>query len=73
MEAQTALVRADGAVELHTVTDVHLYLTLIVYPGHTEGRDALRLHDAFYDLCLLELRMLVVHVLNGFQHFPYSL
>ena len=47
MQAQTALVRANRAVELHTVAAVDLHLALIVHPRHTEGDDALRLHEAF--------------------------
>ena len=73
VEAQSALVRADGAIELYAVTDVHLYLALVVNPGHAEGRDAFRLHDALYDLCLFELGMLVVHIFNAFQHLSYCL
>jgi len=73
MEAQTALVRTDGTVELHTVADVHLYLALVVDPGHTEGDDALRFHDALHDFCLLKLRMLVIYVFDRLQYFTYSL
>ena len=73
METQTALIRTDGAVELHAVTDVHLHLTLVVHPGHTECRDALGLNDALDDLCLLKFGMLVVHVLDGLQHFSHCL
>ena len=64
MEAQTALVRSYGAVELYAVTEVHLYLALVIDPGHTECDDALGFHDTFYNLCLLKLRMLIVHILD---------
>ena len=73
MEAQTALIRTDSTVELHTVTDVHLHLALVVHPRYTEGDDTLRFHDALHNFCLFKFRMLVVHVLNRFQHFAYSL
>ena len=39
MEAQTALVRTNGTVELYPVANIHLYLALVVYPGHTECDD----------------------------------
>ena len=42
MEPQTALVGADGAVELHTIAVVHLNLSLVVHPGNTEHDDPLR-------------------------------
>ena len=73
METQTALVRTDGAVELYTVTEVHLYLALIIHPWHTESDDALRLHDAFDNACALELRVLVVDILYRNEHFAYCL
>ena len=73
VEAQTALIGTDGTVELHTVADVDLHLTLVVYPGHTEGRDALGFYNALYNLRLLKLGVLVVNVLNRFKDFSYSL
>ena len=36
VEAQAALVGADGGVELDAVAAVHLHLALIVDPGHAE-------------------------------------
>ena len=41
MEAQAALVGADGAVELDTVAHVDLSLALVVHPRNTEHHDAL--------------------------------
>ena len=73
VKAQTALVRTNGAIELHAIADIDLYLALVVDPGHAERRDAFRLHDALYDFCLFELGMLVVNVLYGFQHLSYCL
>ena len=73
METQTALVRTDGTVELNAVADVHLYLALVIDPGHTESGDALWFYDALHDFSLLKLRMLIVHVLDRFKHFAYSL
>ena len=64
MEAQSALVRADGAVELHAIANVHLHLALVVNPRHAERGDALWLHDALDNLGFFKLGMLVVDVLN---------
>ena len=41
MEAQTALVGSDGAVELDAVAVVHLNLTLVVHPRNPEQNGAL--------------------------------
>ncbi len=73
METQSAFVRADGAVELYAVADVHLHLAFVVDPGHAEGGDALGFHDALHDLCLLKFGMLVVDVLDRGQHFSHGL
>ena len=73
MEAQTALIRTDSAIELYTVTDVHLYLAFVVDPRHTEGNDALRLNDALHYLGFLKLRMLIVNILDRLQYLTYSL
>ena len=73
VESQSTLIRADGAVELHAVAQVHLYLALVVDPGHTEGNDALGFHDALHDLRLLELGVLVIHILDALQHLSDSL
>ena len=54
MEAQTALVGADGGVELHTVAAVDLHLAGVVNPGHPEHHDALRLNDAFDQTVLFD-------------------
>ena len=43
MEAQAALVGANGGVELDAVAAVHLDLALVVNPGHAEHDDALGL------------------------------
>ena len=73
MEAEAALVGADGAVELHAVADVDLHLALVVDPRHAERRDALRLDDALHNLRFLELGVLVIDVLDALQHFADSL
>ena len=63
METQATLVRANGAVELHAITDVYVHLAFVVYPRHTESQHALWLYDALDDLCLFKFRMLVVYIL----------
>ena len=64
MEAQSALIRTDGRVELYAVADVHLNLTLVVDPGYAECGDALGLHQALDDFRFLKLRMLVIYILD---------
>ena len=46
MEAQTALVGSDGAVELDAIAVVHLNLTLVVHPRNPEQNGALGLSVA---------------------------
>jgi hypothetical protein len=73
MEAQAALVGADGAVELHAVAAVHLDLALIIDPGHTEADDALGLHQTLDQAGLLVLGVLFHHGLDALQHLTHSL
>ena len=73
MEAETALIGTDGTVELDTIAGVGLDLAFVVYPGYAEGEDAVRLYQAFHNLGLLKLGMLIVHILDGFQNLLNSL
>jgi len=73
MEAQSALVRADGAIELNAIAQVHLHLALVVDPRHAERDDALWLHYTLHNLGFLKLRMLVVDVLDRLQHLANGL
>ena len=73
VETQTALVRADRAVELNAITEVGLHFARIVNPRHTEREDPVRLDHPLDDLCLLEFRMLVVHFLDGVEDLADSL
>ena len=59
MEAQAALVGADGAVHLDAEAAVDLYLALVVDPGDAEHDDALGHADALEDLGLAVLGVLV--------------
>ena len=62
MEAETSLVGAYGAVELHAVAYVDVYLALVVGPWHAERDDTLWLYEPLYEPCILKLRMLVVDI-----------
>ena len=73
VETRTTLVRANGIVELYAVTEVDLDLTLVVYPGDTEGEDTVGLDEALDDLVLLKLWMLVVNVLDRKEDLTDSL
>ena len=57
VQAQAALVGADGAVELHAEAAVHLDLAVVVDPRHAEHDDALGLDDALEQRGLLVLGM----------------
>ncbi len=73
METDTSLVRADSVVELHTVADIVLNLALVVYPAHTECKDAVRLDHALDNTRLFPFGMLVINLFYGQKHFMYSL
>ena len=73
METETALVGTDRAVELNAITQIGLHLAGIIHPSHAEGEDTVGLYHALDDLSLLELRMLVVHFLDGVEDFADSL
>ena len=73
MEAESALVRADGAIELDPVAEVGLDLTVVVNPGHSESEYPVRLDKTLDDLSFLELGVLVVDFLDGLENFLDSL
>ncbi len=64
MEAQAALVGADGRVELNAVAAVDLDLAVVVHPGDTELNDTLGLDKALQQGILFPLGMLVDHQLQ---------
>ncbi|MPM69412.1 hypothetical protein SDC9_116357 [bioreactor metagenome] len=45
VEAQSALVGADGRVELNPVSPINLYVPGVIHPGDPEHDDSLRFHD----------------------------
>ena len=73
VEAQTALVGADGVVELDAVAGIDLHLAPVVHPDHLEGERAVGLHDAFRDAVGLEFGVLVVGFLHGHEHLAHGL
>jgi len=62
VETDTTFVRPDSGIELHTITEVGLYLSFVIYPIHTEGMDTIRLYNTFDDFCLSKFWVLVVHI-----------
>jgi hypothetical protein len=73
METDTALVRTDSRVKLHTVTTVDMYLAGIVHPRNSELNEAFGLNDAFYNAQSLQLRIRLDNRLEGFQNLGNSL
>ena len=73
MEANAALVWADGIVELHAVAQIDVDLTVVVDPRHAEGDDTVGLDQPFNQLGPLKLGVLVIHVLNRKKHLTHGL
>ena len=64
MQPDPALVGSDRVVELHTIADIDLYLSLVVYPRHTELDLTIRFGDPLQD------RFSPVHCLIRFHNRP---
>ena len=73
MQAQAALVGADGAVELNAEATVHLNLARIVHPGYTELDKTLRLDQALQHTVFLVFRVLFHQSLQAFQNLAHGL
>ena len=73
METNTAFVRANGIVELHTIAEVRLNFTLIIHPRYTESKDTVRFNQTFYNFRFLELGMLIIDIFDGKKNFLYGL
>ena len=69
METEASLVWSYGAVELYTVSGVGLDLSAVVNPSDAEGEYTVWLDHSLHYLSFFKFRMLVVDILNGFQHF----
>ena len=68
METKASFIRAYRRIELNAVTEVGLYLTLVIDPRYAEREDTIRFHHSLHDLSLLELGVLVVHLFNRLQY-----
>ena len=73
MEAQAALVGADGVVELHAVALVDADMALVVHPGHAEEDHAVRLDHALEDGVALVDGIAVHDRREGFEHLARRL
>ena len=73
MEAETALVRTDGRVELNSVAAVYLYLAGIVNPGDTEAYETLRVCHAAEDIVFDKLGALLDNLLKRSENLFYCL
>ena len=68
-EAETALVRTDGGVELYAETAVYLDLAVTIDPGYTELDNTLGLDKALKQTGFLILGMLLDHGFEGTKNF----
>ena len=68
MEAQAALVGADGGVELHAVAAVDLNLAVVVHPGDAEDDNALRLDEALDQAVGLPFGVLIDDELQALEN-----
>ena len=73
MEADSALVWADGTAALNTVCSVYLDISFVVKPWNAENDDALRLHNSFEDFEIHEIWMLDYIWGYAFKNFLDSL
>ena len=71
VEAQAALVRAEGAVHLHAISLVDVNLSKIVGPGNSEHDDAFRLNHPLKDFKVNKIGIFCDirgHTLDNFPH-----
>ena len=64
METYSALIGANGAVELHSVAQIGLYLAIVVDPCHAEGYDAVGFDHSLHNFRFLKLGVVVIDLLN---------
>ena len=57
METESTLVRSDRSIELNAPAAIDLHLFVVVFPGHAERDNAVRLRNAFQNAGLPVLRM----------------
>ena len=73
VEAQAALVGADGAVELHAEAAVDADLAVVVHPGDGELDEALRLHKTLDYAVLLIFGVLLHDALEALEDLQHRL
>src|ERR1700687_1527221 len=75
MEAQSALVGADGAVHLDAEAAIHFHvaLALVSEPAHAKHTDSFGLCDAFQNFGFAIFGMALQHGPQGLEHFKDSL
>src|SRR5208283_5104069 len=73
MEAQAALVGADGAVHLDAEAAIDLDVALVVKPRHAEHKDALGFHNPLQDPGRNVFRMSLENEAQRVEHFLYRL
>ena len=73
VQTQTALVGANGGVELDTVAAVDLHHAVVVHPGHPEENGPLRLYHTAHNVLLLVAGIGLHHGLQGLQNLLHSL
>ena len=74
MQAQAALIRADGAGKLHAERVVDLHLALVIHPRHAEKDLALRHGQAFKKRFLAILLFVALnHRAQGIKHLANGL
>ena len=64
MKTNPPLVGANGPVELYTVTNIHMHLTIVIGPRYSKRENPIGLHNTLHDSRLLEFWMPVVHLFN---------
>ncbi len=73
METDTTFVGANGIVVLDAVAHVGLDIAVVVHPGNAELIYAIRNAEALDQVDLVELRVLVVLLLDGAEDLFYGL
>ena len=73
MEAKTALVGSDCAVELNTIALIDLDFALVVNPGNLEEDGAFRNDDAFENFVLFITGISVEEFAERFENFGHAL
>ena len=68
VEADTALVGANGVVVLYAVTGVDLYLAVVIHPCYTECEDAVGDAQALYEVICFKFGVLVVLFFDRVQY-----